>query len=80
MTMRTRSRSRTFAAAADMMPWLLGLTIRLLARILNMPEPLVRTTGVFVFARVQTIESSVGKMICPVNLLRQFQSWLGRDH
>jgi hypothetical protein len=29
---------------------------------------------------VQTIENSVGKMICPVNLLRQFQSWLGRDY
>jgi hypothetical protein len=80
MTMPTRYRSRTFAAAADMMPWLLGLLTRLLARILNMPEPLVRTTGVFVFARVQTIENSVGKMICPLNLLRRFQSWLGRDY
>jgi hypothetical protein len=63
-----------------MMPWMLGLTTRLLARIFNIPESLVRTTAVFVFARVQTIENSVGKMICPVNLLRQFQSWLGCDY
>lgn len=77
--MHTRSRSRTFPAAADMVPWMLGLTTRLLARILNMPEPLVRTTGIFVFARVQTFENSVGKMICPVSLLRRFRSWLRRD-
>jgi hypothetical protein len=63
-----------------MVPWMLGLTTRLLARILNMPEPLVRTTGIFVFARVQTFENSVGKMICPVSLLRRFRSWLGRDY
>jgi uncharacterized protein with NAD-binding domain and iron-sulfur cluster len=56
-----------------MIAWLLHLATRLLARILNMPEPLVHTTGVFVFAQVQAVESRVGKTLCPIRLLRQLQ-------
>jgi hypothetical protein len=63
------SRHSTFSPAGV---WLLNLATRLLARILNMPESLVHTTGVFVFAHVQTIENSVGKTFCPIRLLRQF--------
>jgi hypothetical protein len=44
-----------------------------LARSLNMPEPLVHTTGVLVFAHVQAVESSVGKTLCPIRLLRHLQ-------
>ena len=36
--------------------------------LLNMPEPLVHDTGVFVFARVQAVENSVGKTFCPVRM------------
>jgi hypothetical protein len=36
-----------------------------------MPEPLLHSTGVFVFAQVQAVESSVGKRLCPIRLLRQ---------
>jgi hypothetical protein len=54
---------------------LLNLATRALACILNMPEPLVHTTGAFAFARVQAIENSVGKTLCPVHLLRQLQNW-----
>jgi hypothetical protein len=36
-----------------------------------MPEPLVHTTGVFVFAQVQAVENSIGKRLCPSRLLRQ---------
>jgi hypothetical protein len=50
----------------------------MLARILNMPEPLVHSTGVFVFAHVQTIENSVGRTLCPIRLLRRFRDWLRR--
>jgi hypothetical protein len=73
--MSTPSRSSSFSPAG-MMPWMLNLAIRMLARILNMPEPLVHDTGVFVFAHVQTIENSVGKTLCPIRLLRQLQVWL----
>ena len=75
--MRTHSRSSTFSPAG-MIPWLLNLATMLLARLLNMPEPLVHSTGVFVFAHVQAVETSVGRTLCPARLLRQFRSWLRR--
>jgi hypothetical protein len=74
--MSTPSRSNIFASAAGTIPWMLNLATRMLARSLNMPEPLVRNTGVFVFAHVQSVENSVGKTLCPIRLLRQLQSWL----
>ncbi len=73
--MSTRSRSSTFSPAG-MIAWLLNLATRMLACSLNMPEPLLHNTGVFVFAHVQTIENSVGKTLCPIRLLRQLQVWL----
>jgi hypothetical protein len=74
--MTTPRRPNSFSIAANLIPWLLNLATRLLARILNMPEPLVYTTGMFVVAQVQTIENSVGKTLCPARLLRQFLKWL----
>ena len=65
-----------FAAAA--IPWMLNLATRLLARSLNMPEPVVHDTGVFVFVQVQTIENRVGKALCPMRLVRQLRSLLQR--
>jgi hypothetical protein len=52
-----------------------NLAIWALARSLNMPEPLVHDTGIFVVVQVQTIESRVGKALCPMRLLRQLRSW-----
>jgi hypothetical protein len=51
------------------------LTIWMLARFLNMPEPLVHDTGIFVVAQVVTIENRVGRALCPKRLLRQLRSW-----
>jgi hypothetical protein len=68
--MTTASRPNSFSIAANLIPWLLNLATRLLARILNMPEPLVHNTGVFVFVHVQAVETSVGN-----RLLRQLRSW-----
>jgi hypothetical protein len=79
MTMRTLFRSSTFSPAAGMIPWMLNLATRLLARTLNMPEPLVHHTGAFVFAHVTAVETRVGKTLCPVRLLRRLQSWLGQS-
>jgi hypothetical protein len=59
-----------------MVTWLLNLATCVLARSLNVPEPLVRTTGVFVFAQVQAVESSFGRTLCPIRLLLLLQSWL----
>lgn len=71
-----RYRPSPFPSAAGTIPWLLNLATRLLARLLNMPEPLVHDTGVFVFAHVQTIENSVGRTLCPIRLWRLFRNWL----
>jgi hypothetical protein len=68
------SRPGTLSAAA-LLPWMFQLATRLLARSLNMPEPLLHTTGVFMFAHVQTIENRVGRTLCPIRLLRQFRTW-----
>ena len=73
--MSTHSRFSTFSPAG-MIPWLLNLATRMLACSLNMPEPLVHNTGVFVFAHVQAVETSVGRTLCPVRLLRQLRSLL----
>ena len=65
-----------FAAAA--IPWTLDLAIWLVARSLNMPEPVVHDTGAFLFAQVQTIENRVGRALCPKRLVRRLRSLLPR--
>jgi hypothetical protein len=62
---------RTLAVA---IPWMLNLAIRLLARSLQLPEPVVHDTGVFVFAQVQAVENRFGQALCPKRLARQLQS------
>ncbi|WOH54093.1 hypothetical protein [Bradyrhizobium sp. sBnM-33] len=65
-----------FRFVTAMIPWVRNLVTWLVARSLNMPEPLVHDTGVFVFMQVRTIENKVGKAICPVRLMRQLRSLL----
>ena len=74
--MLTLALFRVFASAAAVILWMLNLATRLLARSLDLPEPLVRDTGAFVFAQVQAVENSVGRSLCPVRLLRLIRSWL----
>jgi hypothetical protein len=62
--------TRPFSIATSVVQWMLNLATRLVARILNMPEPLVHNTGVFVFVHVQAVETSIGN-----RLLRQLRSW-----
>ena len=69
--MSTISRPGTSASANGVFPWMLNLATRMLARALNMPEPLLHSTGVFVFAHVQAVETSVGKTLCPIRLWRR---------
>jgi hypothetical protein len=61
----------TLSPPAAIIPWMRNLATRALAFSLNMPEPLLHSTGVFVFAQVQAVESSIGKRLCPIRLLRQ---------
>lgn len=73
--MQTPSRPNASPPAAGLIPWLLNLATRLLAHSLNMPEPMVHTTGVFVFAQVQAVETSIGRTLCPIRLWRALQNW-----
>ena len=58
---------------------LIGLATRLatwlVARSLQVPEPLVYSTGFLVFTHVQAIETRAAKSLCPVRLLRLIRSW-----
>ena len=61
---------------AAILPWLLSLGVWLLARSLHMPEPLVHSAGLFVFAQVQAAETKAARTLCPVRLLRRLRAWL----
>jgi hypothetical protein len=52
-------------------PWLLRLATKLAARSLNMPEPLLHSTGAFVFAQALVIESSLAQSLFPMRLARR---------
>jgi hypothetical protein len=67
-----------FRLVAAVVPWVVNLVTWLLARTLNMPQPLVHDTSVFVFVQVQTIENRIGKALCPMRLMRQLRSLLQR--
>jgi hypothetical protein len=62
---------RYLPAAADLLPWMLNLATWLLARSLNMPEPVLHATGLFVVVRVQDFENSYLKPLCPKRLMRR---------
>jgi hypothetical protein len=64
-----------YSALASLGSWLLDLAIRILARTLNMPAPLLHNTGAFVFAQVQATEARAAKTLCPFRLLHQLQVW-----
>ena len=76
--MPTPSRQNSLASAS-LFAWLLDLAIRLVARALNMPAPLVHDTGRFVFAQVQAVETSVGRTLCPIRLWRRLRSLRSPD-
>ena len=61
--------------ADHFLPWAVKFATRWLARSLNMPEPLVHSTGDFVVAQVVAFELSVGRSLCPFRLARLLRAW-----
>ncbi|MGJ4926217.1 hypothetical protein ACQR1I_12910 [Bradyrhizobium sp. HKCCYLS2038] len=55
--------------------WLAGLATSLLARSLNMPEPLLHVTSSLVFAQVTEIETRAARSLCPARLRRRVLAW-----
>ncbi|GLR98298.1 MULTISPECIES: hypothetical protein [Bradyrhizobium] len=65
--------------ADHVLPWATAFATRMLARSLNMPEPLVHSTGDYVVARVIAFEHGVGRSLCPFRLARLVRAcWRGR--
>ena len=60
---------------ATVAEWILAVTSRSLARFLNMPEPLLQSTGDYVCAQVAAAEARAAKTLCPVNLARRLRAW-----
>jgi hypothetical protein len=73
--MTTPSTANATSAAVS---WLLNLATRMLANSLNMPEPLVHSTGIFVYAQVQAVEHRAARTLCPVRLLRRLRGMVRR--
>jgi hypothetical protein len=67
-----------FRLIATAIPWTLRLATWMLARSLNLPQPLVHDAGVFMFAQVQTIENGIGKALWQMRLMRRLRSLLQR--
>ncbi len=55
--------------------WVLAIATRLLARSLNMPEPLVASTGTYVYAQVVAAETRTARTLCPFALARRLRAW-----
>jgi hypothetical protein len=61
--------------ADNLLPWIVKFATRILARSLNMPEPLLHSTGEFVVAQVLAFEHGVAKSLCPFRLARLLRAW-----
>jgi len=74
---------RALSSATGPLPRLLTMATRLvvhiLAQALNMPEPLVHTTGIYVVARVQAAEHRAAKSLCPIRFFRQLRALTRRS-
>ena len=73
--MRTRPHPAAIPLPA-ILRWLVGLATSMVARSLNLPEPLPHSTGVVVFAQVQAIETRALRTLCPGRLWRQLRALL----
>ena len=61
--------------ADHLLPWAATFATRMLARGLNMPEPLLHSTGDYVVAQVVAFEHGVARSLCPFRLARLLRAW-----
>jgi|HubBroStandDraft_6_1064221.scaffolds.fasta_scaffold553637_2 hypothetical protein len=62
---------KTFASSTGLIQCLIDLATWLLARALQMPEPMLHAAALFLVLRARAIENDVGKSLCPIRLLRE---------
>ena len=65
---------KTFASSTGLIQCLIDLATWLVARALQMPEPMVHAAALFLMLRAQTIENGLGKSLCPIALARRLMS------
>jgi len=66
---------KTLASSTGLVQRLIDFSTWLLARTLQMPEPMVHAVALFLFVQVQAIENDLskngpGKNLCPIRLAR----------
>ena len=61
---------KTLASSTGLIQCLADLAAWFLARMLQMPEPMVHAAAIVLLLRIQAIENGVGKSLCPMRLLR----------
>ena len=66
---------KTLASSTGLVQCLLDLATWLLARALQMPEPMVQAAALFLLLRAQAFENKVGKSLCPIAFARRLRSW-----
>jgi len=70
---------KTLASSTGLFQCLLDVATWLVARALQMPEPVVHTAALFLLLRAQAIENDIGKSLCPINLARRLMSRWRRE-
>ncbi|MGQ0684135.1 hypothetical protein [Bradyrhizobium sp.] len=55
--------------------WALNMATWLVARSLNMPQPLVHSTGAYVYAQVAAAETRAARTLCPFAHARRLRAW-----
>jgi hypothetical protein len=70
---------KTLASSTGLVQCLLDLATWLLARALQMPEPMVHAIAIFLVLRAQAIENDIGKSLCPIKLVRRLMARWWRE-
>jgi hypothetical protein len=70
---------KTLASSTGLFQCLIDLATWLLARALQMPEPVVHAAALFLLLRARTIENSVGGNVCPLAAVRRLMSRWWRE-
>jgi hypothetical protein len=65
---------KTLASSTGLVQCLIDLATWLVARALQMPEPMVHAIALFLVLQAQAIESDIGKNLCPIKLARRLMA------
>jgi len=70
---------KTLASSTGLVQCLIDLATWLVARALQMPEPMVHAIALVLVLRAQAIENDIGKSLCPIKLVRRLMARWRRE-